>query len=200
MLILWPRPMHTLGSYHIMPLRGCSKSNPSSCSLWPNVLSHFYHLSVSVLPLSQNHFPRLSPPNNQSYKSMHRWTGCTLMPAKFYGVLAMSVIVFTSSSTVGYVPSRRTTTEWSKLLQNMVKVIQLAKSMSSQALLVAILCTLFEIQSLYGCHRHFLMPYLHGRFRSFQLELFLIKYLETHRPRPCEFASLPDRTFYQTNF
>jgi hypothetical protein len=26
---------------------------------------------------------------------------------------------------------------------------------------------LFEIQSSYGCHRHSLMPYLHGKFYSF---------------------------------
>ena len=147
MLILWPRLMHTLVSYHIIPLRGCSKSDPSSCSLWLSVSSHFYHLSVCVLLLSRNHFPRLSPPDNQSYKSMHRWTGCTLMPAKFYGVLGMSVTAFTSSSTVDYVLSRMITREWSKLLQSMAKAIPPAKLMSSQALLVAIRYTLFEIQS-----------------------------------------------------
>src|SRR5258708_25292896 len=95
---------------------------------------------------------------------MHRWTGCMLALARFYGVLMMPVIVSTSLSMADYAPSQKTTREWSKLLQSMAKGILLAKLMSSQALLGATRYMLFELQSSFGCRRRFSTPYHHGKY------------------------------------
>src|ERR1700677_1605244 len=95
---------------------------------------------------------------------MRLWTGCMSTLVKFYGELATSVIVFISSLMVVCVQSPKIIKAGSKLLQNTAKGIPLARSMSSQVLLGAIQCMLFEIQSSYVCHRPSSMPYPHGRF------------------------------------
>lgn len=154
--------MHTLAFYRIMPSRDYLRSSPSYSLRWLNVLSHSYHLLVGNISTPRR--SQLKHWHDQSYKSMRRWNGCMSTLAKFYGVLVMPVIVFTLSSMVDCVPSRKTTKESSRLLQSMAKVILLARSMSSQALLAATRCMPSEIRSSYGCRRPSSMPYPRGEF------------------------------------